>query len=179
MNNSTCCEKCRDSHTFPDGSRYIICTNAACECHTAKASLPEQEADLGENNTCLVCNKRICTCPERNSDGSWKEQEVQNPYIPSGASPDFVHAQQEMSFDAELVRLIGITYTTGDERLTFYDRLQEYITSRKTQELERVRKVVERMKMSVIHLNPRFGTGNEYGAYNRALKDVLAALTDS
>lgn len=30
--------------------------------------------DMGLNKTCLVCNKRKCTCSERQGDGSWKSK---------------------------------------------------------------------------------------------------------
>ena len=38
---------------------------------------PEQNEgiDMGESSTCNVCNKRYCTCPERQPNGSWVKQD--------------------------------------------------------------------------------------------------------
>ena len=36
----------------------------------------KEPIDLGVNSTCNHCEKRLCTCPERNADGGWGDKDT-------------------------------------------------------------------------------------------------------
>lgn len=68
MKLSKCCES-----KVEKGTDWIlhdyICTKCGKSCDTIEQN---EGVDMGINSTCIVCNKRYCTCPERQLDRSWK-----------------------------------------------------------------------------------------------------------
>lgn len=71
-----CCEKCRYiAEHFDETSEglkrgeILHCRNVFCECHQPQTR--EVRFKHGLNRICATCLNQECTCPERNSDGSW------------------------------------------------------------------------------------------------------------
>lgn len=130
--------------------------NKRCKCHSPKT---EVMGKVGYENASP--EERMRMVKEIAHEANAAQREVMGLEAPN--------TEASFEFDKELIRLIGITYTTMEERLDFYDKLKSYIESEKNKAREEVKNHLQNI------INEFGGNAEQCLAI---LEEVLAGKTD-